>query len=466
VLNSAATAVAPAARFVDELVTGDSSNPLTLGDIGREVENFSNAYAGGGPRSALQEVQARGRRIPAPVATNGSTAGRISSGEAFGPGVVTDPSRGNITAMNSARGVALGDRANMPVNYVDFAGANEEFAEANRIRQRAIDAQPRGAGVVVPGDPVSDIYDRAEALMAQARGTNNAFDRSGLIRTANLVADRAGTMADIGTANDRNQAIIDQALISSEGAAARAQETAAAAAQRKRMELEAMGPYREAMAADAMARAEKALNGEPLDASDLETFGALGLLAYDDDGNLDPSDPLTGALLQSAFSGIGFASGGMVPPVSAVQSYANGGVVGGAPAMPAQPLLLDYQAYARGATEKGLQPVGFEQFLQLKQGAQQRTIGMADGGPVPDASGKMVVDPNPNAPTDSIPAMIDGQQPAALDSGEFVIPKDAVLFYGTDKLQKMIDKARKPADGGQPQQPGAAGVSAIAAAGA
>jgi hypothetical protein len=73
-------------------------------------------------------------------------------------------------------------------------------------------------------------------------------------------------------------------------------------------------------------------------------------------------------------------------------------------------------------------------------------IQFAKGGSVP-VGGKMVVDPDPNAPTDSIPAMIDGQRPAALDSGEFVIPRHAVMFHGIDKLNKLIAQAEKePAD--------------------
>jgi hypothetical protein len=58
--------------------------------------------------------------------------------------------------------------------------------------------------------------------------------------------------------------------------------------------------------------------------------------------------------------------------------------------------------------------------------------------------GRMVIDPSPTAGTDSIPAMIDEQHPAKIDSGELIFPKDVVLFYGTDRLMKMIEKARNP----------------------
>lgn len=143
------------------------------------------------------------------------------------------------------------------------------------------------------------------------------------------------------------------------------------------------------------------------------------------------------------------------------QNYAEGGLVSAAmqgplgkatPSLPPLESLGMYQQYADGARAMGLPVVGFEQFLGMSNGATRATAGaagkqpmnFAEGGMVPDASGKMVIDPDPDAPTDSIPAMVDGEQPARLDSGEFVIPKDVVLYYGTDKLSKMIEKARNP----------------------
>lgn len=122
--------------------------------------------------------------------------------------------------------------------------------------------------------------------------------------------------------------------------------------------------------------------------------------------------------------------------------------------------MQQYQQYLQVARESGVEPVPFDEFTEMmapqpsagppmpemQQGAMGSSaiMGFADGGmvPGPDVSGQMVVDPDPNAPTDSIPAMIDGQQPAALDSGEFVIPADVVMHYGTEKLTKMIEKAR------------------------
>lgn len=153
-----------------------------------------------------------------------------------------------------------------------------------------------------------------------------------------------------------------------------------------------------------------------------------------------------------------------------VPAFAEGGLVSAYGQTPQAPQVLpeinEYRDYAVGAQRLGLPAIPFQQFLTLRQGAQQvagaqgvqpyGAMGFAEGGEIPDmgammiamqgdphaAGGKMVVDADPNAPTDSIPAMIDGQHPAKLDSGEFVIPTDVVKFFGTDKLNKMIAQAR------------------------
>jgi len=44
---------------------------------------------------------------------------------------------------------------------------------------------------------------------------------------------------------------------------------------------------------------------------------------------------------------------------------------------------------------------------------------------------------------DALPAVIDGERPAALTSGEFVWPVKAVQFYGMDRLNKMLAAAEK-----------------------
>lgn len=148
--------------------------------------------------------------------------------------------------------------------------------------------------------------------------------------------------------------------------------------------------------------------------------------------------------------------------------YAEGGLVRGAGygGAPAGPAVLDevnrYRQYAIGAKSLGLPVISLEQFLNVGDGgrAMQQPAGalaFANGGLVPEdgdprsVGGKVVVDPDPQAPIDSIPAVIDGQRPAKLDSGEFVIPADVVMHFGTDKLNKMIDAARQQ-KGASPQE--------------
>lgn len=62
--------------------------------------------------------------------------------------------------------------------------------------------------------------------------------------------------------------------------------------------------------------------------------------------------------------------------------------------------------------------------------------------------------------SDSIPAKIDGEQDAALATGEFVIPADVVSFLGNGDsdagakmLQAMVDRIRKEKTGSASQPP-------------
>jgi len=70
--------------------------------------------------------------------------------------------------------------------------------------------------------------------------------------------------------------------------------------------------------------------------------------------------------------------------------------------------------------------------------------GMADGGPVSalpvPVAGRKVVGPG-GPREDAIPAVVDGQQPAALSSGEFVIPEHVVRWKGEEFFHKLINAA-------------------------
>lgn len=82
--------------------------------------------------------------------------------------------------------------------------------------------------------------------------------------------------------------------------------------------------------------------------------------------------------------------------------------------------------------------------------ARVRGGGPAAAGPAPGSDGM----------SDSIPAMIDGQQPAALSEGEFVVPADVVSGLGngsTDAgataLMDMVGRTRQMRGGGPVQPP-------------
>lgn len=132
-----------------------------------------------------------------------------------------------------------------------------------------------------------------------------------------------------------------------------------------------------------------------------------------------------------------------------VEQFAQGGpvlpqAIPGQPTGPNPQMMQKYQQYAVGAQEMGLTAVPFEKFASLQGSSGQTIENFEDGGAIPGqpSGGRMVIDSDPNAPVDSIPAEIDGERPAALDSGEFIFPTDVVLYFGTDKLNKMIEKAR------------------------
>lgn len=441
----------PLGQFASALATGDPER------FGNELDAFTGAMAA--PAATPDQAPAASTRALPASAMSGALEGEL---------MPSMRGTGSI-AFADGRVQQITDDYGANVNTFDMQGANAEFAKANRIRQQTIDAQPQGAGIVIPGaDPVQDVYERARALMEDARNAPAGPRRSGLIRSAQLLSGQGDTLAGLQGGDRRNATTLASTQQNNAAAMARENASNRNALMRQILGDNASMQRTERRGENQLAYA-RAQGGGPqgLSPSDFRTLLDTGLVRQTDDGEIDLEDPQTLALytavIRRSLGGepeLGFANGGLVP------GYADGGMISTGPTAPAMPELQGYQAYARSAMEKGLDPVEFSQFLTMQGAAGQRTtaIGMADGGevPGPDASGKMVVDSNPAAPTDSIPAMIDGKQPAKLDSGEFVIPRDVVQFFGTDKLNKMIAQARKPADGGQPQ--GAAGVSAIGAA--
>lgn len=236
---------------------------------------------------------------------------------------------------------------------------------------------------------------------------------------------------------------------------------------------------------------------ESWQAGEIDPASELGMMmsrVYGGETPVDDTEDFAGGGLVPEMSALSFAQGGMVPDQYA-QQMGPGMDPGTAMGMAApgaggvDMMQVEYDQYAQGAQQMGVPAIPFEEFVGLKQqsipqapgapgaqqpmtGAMQSSVqGFAQGGMVPgqdqsDTSGKMIVDPNPNAPQDSIPAVIDGQRPAKLDSGEFVIPKHVVMWHGIDKLNKLIAQAEEKGQGnGTESGSTAAGQSATGAAG-
>jgi hypothetical protein len=140
-----------------------------------------------------------------------------------------------------------------------------------------------------------------------------------------------------------------------------------------------------------------------------------------------------------------------------VERKAEGGMIGamGPQGSPQQnPIAARYGQYIQSAMQAGVQPLPLEKFtdllmrtqIQLQQAPAQAPMGYAEGGAV-DVDGKLVLGPG-TGKSDSIPAVIDGERPAALSTGEFVMPIEAVKFFGLQRLNKMVEAARKGQQGG------------------
>jgi hypothetical protein len=141
----------------------------------------------------------------------------------------------------------------------------------------------------------------------------------------------------------------------------------------------------------------------------------------------------------------GFADGGVVgwmkslwPTVGPLDTPAPAAP---APQTPQQQMGQGAALLGNGMAGQAVQALqGRRAALEDALGAAQGARGYASGGAIP-VGGRQVLGPG-GPKSDSIPAVVDGTQPAALSSGEFVFPVEAVQFHGTSKLNKMIEQAR------------------------
>ena len=154
---------------------------------------------------------------------------------------------------------------------------------------------------------------------------------------------------------------------------------------------------------------------------------------------------------------VGYAEGGGVAPMSRAQQLLAdmdakyGKTAGNAPAPAPQPAPVPppVQQQPQGITDK------FRGYFGATD-ARMKQNGLAFGGAVPaqDIPGGRAVaqavagrqvfgQSDGSGRDDALPAVIDGERPAALTSGEFVWPVNAVKFYGMDRLNKMLAAAEK-----------------------
>jgi predicted house-cleaning noncanonical NTP pyrophosphatase (MazG superfamily) len=110
-------------------------------------------------------------------------------------------------------------------------------------------------------------------------------------------------------------------------------------------------------------------------------------------------------------------------------------------------------------------------FLTLEEGSEipptqaappprQQAIPLSETGRgIPAA-----MSPSGGQQVDDVPAQVNGGPPAALNAGEFVVPKDVVNWKGEEWLQKEIMKARKSMTGQQGERPAQAQAIPVSAA--
>jgi hypothetical protein len=180
-------------------------------------------------------------------------------------------------------------------------------------------------------------------------------------------------------------------------------------------------------------------------------------------------DPRTGQIYRP--SGLGYAAGGIADVMLAsggsfddepgVDSYA----AGGTPKKPAKAKLTG----ARNLAAMDPYEAAMAELNNARYGANMSQMampkaGLAELGSLPYANGGIAkgryLKGGGDGMSDSIPATINGKQPARLADGEFVIPADVVSHLGNGssdagakRLYAMMDKVRVARTGKKKQAP-------------
>jgi hypothetical protein len=144
--------------------------------------------------------------------------------------------------------------------------------------------------------------------------------------------------------------------------------------------------------------------------------------------------------------GMGMAYGGRV------RGYANGGMVDQAMQLDDRTVVKEAMAALSGQSPNPEEAIAM--FVdRFGESALQALMQKMQGGMQGGMQGRYMQGPGDGL-SDSIPAVVDGQQPSALSTGEFVVPADAVSHLGNGdnktgakELYGMIDRLRQARTG-------------------
>ena len=141
----------------------------------------------------------------------------------------------------------------------------------------------------------------------------------------------------------------------------------------------------------------------------------------------------------------GYADGGQVQMTEGERLMAEMSRKYGAPTGGQQAPQPQAPAPAPAAPQQPRQETWTEKARRIATGGLDRRMqGFASGGPIA-VGGRQVLGAG-TGKSDSLPAVIDDEQPAALSTGEFVLPVETVQFFGLDRLRKMVAQSRKGLD--------------------
>jgi len=358
----------------------------------------------------------------------------------------------------------------------------DRFARANATWQSVIDKQPQG-GVGVMADPA----DHWNGVMNQMRSSASTSMPSGLSNRQQMqFLLKQQELGQQGEIQRRGQDMTFAAQQGQQGVSARGQDiqargqdlnyrghmagvdaqmaNARMSAEERRAAnqdtLEANRPWRESQVA--ANESTNALNKERLTQMQSEaSYGKTPQAQYMKQLDIlgkgaQAGDPVATKMYQEALAKLaffnkknGYAEGGKVDPEELMRQMS---AKYGAPTAPQpapqpvqqpRPVQQPQQAAPQGGLMDRMRAAATGNLDQRMRAAGA----YAEGGPI-GVGGRQVLGEG-DGKSDSLPAVIDGEHPAALSTGEFVMPIEAVQHFGLAKLNKMVEQARKGLDTGR-----------------